>query len=230
MIIGSLLSDPARVAIMMALAGGEALRPGELAKRAAVAPSTASFHLAKLMDAGWIVHDQQAAIRRYKLASPEVAEILEHLAYVAPPAPVSSLRGHQAREALREARCCYDHMAGTLGVSLTQALLRQDVLRACGDHFQLTADGGQWLRNRAMSLPEPGVDKRAFARPCLDWTERGCHLAGRLSAAILTHWTEHGYVIRPEKARSLRVTSAGHEQLIAWGITKLSHEPTAAGS
>jgi DNA-binding transcriptional ArsR family regulator len=214
--VGALLGDPARVAILMALVGGGTVRPGALARRAGVAPSTGTFHLAKLVEAGWVTKTAQG----YRLSSSEVGELLEHLAYLAPPRQVSSLKGHTRRERLRQARCCYDHLAGALGVSLTSALLRLDVIRGGTGCFLLTEAGAERLQHHGIVVQDHEVRTggRAFARPCLDWSERGYHLGGALGAAVLTGWLEQGFVCRDGDDRAVQVTDAGVSELETWGI------------
>ncbi len=121
--VGAALAEPARARILAALGDGRALAASVLAAEAGVAASTASAHLARLLDAGLLEVLPQGRHRYYRLAGPHVAELLEALARVAPPAPVRSLREGTRAEALRTARTCYDHLAGRLGVALMTALI-----------------------------------------------------------------------------------------------------------
>lgn len=223
--VGALLAEPARVAILLALLGGEAVPAGDLAKRARITPATASAHLARLLKAEWVAVERRGRRRYYYLASAQIAALLEQVACLAPRAPVRSLRSQQRAAALRQARCCYDHLAGQLGVALTEALLRQDVLRVAGADFVLTPRGQAFLQERGVAMPE-ARSRRMFARRCLDWSERRDHVAGALGAAILTHWKAQGWIARDAGSRAAHLTPGGRAQLPAWGISWPSDAPT----
>src|SRR5437764_874571 len=128
--IAALLADPTRLNILMALSDGRALPAGELARRARVSSSTASNHLAKLVESNLLVAEQQGRHRYFRIAQPAVVQALEALAPLAPPATVHTLREAETSKAVRVARMCYHHLAGMLGVTLTQALVEQEVLIA----------------------------------------------------------------------------------------------------
>lgn len=120
---GRLIGEPARARILMALGDGRSLPAGVLASEARVAPSTASEHLAQLVAGGLLAVLEQGRHRYYRLAGPEVGRVIEAMAAVAPPAPVTSLRDGTRAAAVRSARTCYDHLAGRLGVALFESLL-----------------------------------------------------------------------------------------------------------
>jgi DNA-binding transcriptional ArsR family regulator len=139
--LGSVLAEPARARILMALGDGRALAASVLASEAGVAPSTASGHLARLVEAELVDVLPQGRHRYYRLAGPQVGELLEVLARVAPAGPVRSLRQGTQAEALRTARTCYDHLAGRLGVAIFGALLDAGhVTGGDGRHDPLTAN------------------------------------------------------------------------------------------
>ncbi len=219
--VGALLADPARAAILLTLLGGVALPAGGLARGAGITPATASAHLARLLKAEWVAVEQRGRQRYYRLASPRVAALLEQVACLAPRVPARSLRGQQRAAALRLARSCYDHLAGQLGVALAEALLQQDALRVEGSDFTLTPEGAAFLRERGVDVPAatgPGP-RRAFARRCLDWSERRDHLAGALGAAIFAYWEAQGWIARHAQCRAVALTPQGLAQLPVWGIT-----------
>ena len=215
--VGALLADLPRAAILAALLGGVAIPAGELARIAGVRPSTTSTHLATLLAAGWVAVERRGRHRYYRLGSAEVATLLEQIAWLAPPSPVRSLRGRQETDALRLLRCCYDHLAGRVGVALTDALLERGVLRVEGSDFALTPAGATFLRGRGVEVPA-ATGRRAYARRCLDWSERRDHLAGALGAAVLAAWQTQGWVARREHGRALQLTPAGLAQLPRWGV------------
>src|SRR5207248_526697 len=126
--VAALLGEPARAAMLDALMDGGIRPAGELARRAGIAPSTASGHLMRLLDGGRVSCETHGRQRRYRLASPALPEALDRLARLAPPTGAASLREAARGAALREARTCYDHLAGRLGVAVTEALVARKAL------------------------------------------------------------------------------------------------------
>lgn len=192
-----------------ALMDGQAHRAGELARRAGVAASTASEHLGRLLDGGLVLCESDGRERRYRLASDGVAEAVEVLARLAPALSVHSLRGADRAAALRRARTCYDHLAGELGVGLTEALVSAGVLAPADDAFALTASGERILRRLGVDVDGARAARRSFARACLDWSERRPHLAGALGAAVADALLEARWIERRPSDRGLTVTAAG---------------------
>jgi DNA-binding transcriptional ArsR family regulator len=202
--VGSLLAEPARVRMLAALGDGRALPASALAAEAGVAPSTASGHLARLVDGGLLTAESRGRRRYFRLRGPEVAEALEALARVAPREPVSSLRQATRIDALRAARTCYDHLAGRLGTALMDALLERGVV--ADEH--VTEQGVDVLASLGVDLDSiPG--RRPLFRSCLDWSERRPHAAGKLGAALTARCFELGWVERLDATRAVRVTPAG---------------------
>ena len=214
--VGALLADPARATILLALLGGAAVPAGELARQAGVSAATASAHLARLLAAGWVGVERQGRQRHYRLTSPDVARLLEQSACLAPPRSVRSLRGQQRLAALRLARSCYDHLAGQVGVALTEALVRQGALQVGEADFVLTPRGATFLRERGVAVA--GGQRRAFARRCLDWSERRHHLAGALGASVFAHWEAQGWIVRQATSRAVSLSTSGIAQLPLWGV------------
>ncbi|MGB3126860.1 MAG: helix-turn-helix transcriptional regulator [Pseudomonas sp.] len=209
--IAALIAEPARAVILLALFDGRALPAGELAFAAAITPQTASTHLAKLVAGGLLACETQGRHRYYRLAGAHVAQAIEYLSAIAPiPVPAPKPLTHQAR-GLRFARCCYNHLAGQLGVAVTQALQSNGYLRAIGDrHFEVSPEGAVWF----LTL---GIDAGALkpARQCLDWTERTHHLAGPLGVQMLGALCEAGWLRRAKDSREVRVTPKGWAQFKA---------------
>jgi DNA-binding transcriptional ArsR family regulator len=209
----ALIGEPARAALLQALMADEPLPARELAARARIAPSTASGHLARLVDGGLITGKRTGRHRYFRLADPAVATAIEALAAIAPARPVRSLREASVSEAIRHARTCYDHLAGRLGVELTAALERDGILVHDGDTFEL---------GRTRRLTQLGIDleslarrRRPLVRPCLDWSERRRHVAGALGAAIAERFFELGWLKRRPTNRSVEITPLGFAQLQA---------------
>jgi DNA-binding transcriptional ArsR family regulator len=209
--VGALLAEPARAKVLLALLDGRALAAGVLASEAGVAQSTASHHLARLVDAELITVVQRGRHRYFTLAGPHVAELLEAVARVAPPQPVTSLREGTRAHALRYARRCYDHVAGRLGVSLVGALEERGLVVPLDEAgFSVTDDG-------ARELAALGVDARAgdVSRGCVDWTEQRNHVAGPLGRALMTRLLELRWLTSDAKTRALRITDSGRLELPA---------------
>jgi DNA-binding transcriptional ArsR family regulator len=207
--VGALLAEPARAKVLLALADGRSLPASMLAAEAGVAASTASHHLARLTEAGFVCAVTRGRHRYFALAGPQVAELLEAAARVAPPRPVTSLREGTRAHALRYARRCYDHLAGRLGVAIADALQERGVLDAGGGAgFTVTREG-------ALALADLGIAARPgdVARSCLDWTEQRHHVAGALGRELLDRVLEHGWVTRDAGTRALRLTDAGRTDL-----------------
>ena len=157
--VAALIADPSRAAMLNALFGGEPVTAGELARRAGVAPSTTTGHLARLEAGGLVVSARDGRTRRVRLAGPEVARALEALAAIAPPARPRGLKEWQHGEALRGARSCYDHLAGVAGVALADALVARGVLEPGEGAFAITARGEDELA--AFGLDVAGDPRRA---------------------------------------------------------------------
>jgi hypothetical protein len=156
---------------------------------------------------------EQLAAAAGLLADQPVAQLLEDLGAVAPPvaSPVRSLAAARASEAMRAARTCYDHLAGALGVQLTEAMTRAGLIDQAGG-FALTAAGFDWLGGRmGVDVPALAGGRRPVARPCLDWTERQPHLGGSAGAAICGRFFEQGWIVRAASSRAVTVTPAGEQ-------------------
>jgi DNA-binding transcriptional ArsR family regulator len=226
--VGALLAEPARARMLAALGDGRALPASALAAEADVAPSTASGHLARLVDGGLLAAESRGRRRYFRLEGPEVAEALEAIARIAPSEPVRSLRQATRAEALRLARTCYDHLAGRLGTALMDAMVERGIV--AGEH--VTADGVEALSGLGVDLDSvPG--RRPLFRPCLDWSERRPHAAGKLGAALAGRCFELGWVERLDGTRAVRVTPAGDAAFAEhFGLRSgegVSPRPTAPG-
>jgi len=213
--LAALIADPARAAMLMALFDGRAQPASTLAYIAGISPQAASNHLAKLLDGGMVCVAIQGRHRYYRLAKPEIAAALEALACVAP--PIRALDPPLSREAkrLRDARSCYDHLAGRLGVAVTDALLDRGFLTTDDDgkQYAVTPAGKTWLAGLGIEVDRIRPGKYGIARRCLDWTERRYHLAGPLGACLLETLLELGWVRRTGLGRKLEVTETGRSEL-----------------
>jgi DNA-binding transcriptional ArsR family regulator len=213
-----LLAEPARTAMLLKLMDGRAVPAGELALAARVSPQTASEHLARLIQAGFVVVHPQGRHRYYELANADVGHALESLSVLsAPPRPGSTAQiVRPAPGSLAHARTCYRHLAGWLGVAITDALLRDGHLIVVPRRvYSVTERGQGWFEQLAIPLPSrQEVVPRKLARQCPDWTERRPHIAGTLGEALHRRFLELGWVAPMRKSRALRVTMKGSEALL----------------
>lgn len=203
--VAALLGDPARANILLALFDGRALTAKEWAFAAHVTPQTTSGHLGKLSDSGLLSMERQGRHRYFRLATPAVAQMLESIMAVSGPESPRTWRGG---EALRNARTCYDHLAGRLGVALADFLVRAGHVALSPDGGEVTASGVSFL---ASFGAEPVSGKRVFCRPCLDWSERRSHLAGRVGAALACRCFDLGWIARQRDTRAVAITAVGLE-------------------
>ncbi|WP_082954705.1 ArsR/SmtB family transcription factor [Acidihalobacter prosperus] len=225
--IGALLGVPAHMAILTVLMDGRALSASELAGAAAVSPQTASEHLARLVEVNMLKMERQGRHRYYRLASPEVARLLEMFMCMATEKQqiVSKIRliGPRDNE-LRLARSCYDHLAGKLGVAICDCLVLRGVVELDDGVGSVTREGMVWLGEIGVSLPAALKNRssRPLCRPCLDWSERRSHLAGRLGMAIHEYFIGRALLRKVPGTRALRLTQKGRITLRnVWGINSL---------
>ncbi|HTK08398.1 MAG TPA: helix-turn-helix transcriptional regulator [Ktedonobacteraceae bacterium] len=211
--IASLLADPTRVSVLMALGDGRALPAGELAQRARVASSTVSMHLSKLVEYGLLDVKQQGRHRYFRIANPSVTEALEALAPLAPTLPVRSLRDADVGNALRRARMCYKHLAGALGVALSQALVEKQILESAGDDYILTETGKDWLCEFGIDAPLFQKQKYLLVPSHIDWSERYPHVAGTFGMAFTERLLDIGWIAHMPTSRAIRVTEVGRQKL-----------------
>lgn len=223
-VIGALLADPGRCRMLLALDDGRALPASGLAAEAGVTPATASSHLSRLLAGGLVVVEPRGRHRYYRIAGPLVGQLIELLAQLAPATPVRSLRQGSRAEALREARTCYDHLAGRLGVALMASMISAGYLtggdgifdpkRAKRDKhpgyghdidYRLSRSGTAFLEDLGVVL----APRRLPIRYCLDWSERNHHLAGAAGRGLLDRFQELDWIRRSPGNRAVRLTDAG---------------------
>src|SRR6266545_6209293 len=150
--IAALIGDPSRAAILMALSDGRALPAGEVARHARISPQTASAHLDKLFRAHLLTVEVQGRHHYYRLRSAQVAQLIESLAVLAPPAPTLTPVQSDSAKALRFARTCYDHLAGRLGVMVTRALCDHGYMHDSEAGYLVTDKGQAWFHTLGIDM------------------------------------------------------------------------------
>lgn len=215
--VAAAIGDPSRTRVLMALADGRALPASALAAEAGVSNSTISAHLARLREAKLLTVERDGRHHYYRLASLDVAAALEHLAGIARPLPVRSLRQDTRARALLRARLCYDHLAGRLGVELMSGLVAVGVLGTDGGEevrYHVTEEGAGRLTAFGVDLAALS-GRRAVVRYCVDWGEHRHHLAGGLGAALTARLFDRDWLRRGRIRRAVRLTEAGETGLRA---------------
>jgi DNA-binding transcriptional ArsR family regulator len=209
--VAALVGDPARASMLQALMDGRALTATELAGAAGVAPQTASGHLAQLAGAGLVTVARQGRHRYHRLATPLVARMLESVMLVAASTAAPARTG-PSDPRLRLARTCYDHIAGRLGVALADAMAAERWIEIEDDAGLITPEGLTRLAALGIDVTSPSSRNRKampLCRPCLDWSERRPHLAGRLGAALCAHGLDRGWIRKRAGSRALDITPEG---------------------
>ena len=246
--VAALVGEPARTAMLLALMDGRALTARELAEAAHITPATASRHLALLVEAALLQVQQQGRHRYHRLASAEVARMLEGLMQLAAPQATRRVATGPADAALRTARSCYAPLAGRLGVAIASHLQELGAVQVDAEVGHAQERGGQHQRNGqghhgpgaqvdaegASARVTPRVEAalrplgiaadaltgqgghRPACRPCLDWSERRMHLAGRMGSLICRHALDSGWLLRGAGTRALAITPAGAVALRDW--------------
>lgn len=209
--VAALMGEPTRASILASLNDGCARTATELAYAAGVSAQSASGHISKLLDGHLLVGSRQGRHRYYRLASSNVAKALEALQVITAARPTRHRQHGPRDEALRKARMCYDHIAGRLSVMLVDVLVERGALAVVDEDFELTATGDQLLSHFGLDIETARGRRRAFARCCLDWSERRPHLAGALGAAMASRLIELQWLSRVKDSRMLRITARGKQ-------------------
>ena len=215
---GELLGDRRRLKMLMALVDGQSWPAGDLARYAKIQPATASYHLELLVSGGLLAVIPQGRHRYYRLTSPAVADLLEHLAAVAKPTTARSLRGVQDKEALSYGRTCYSHLAGQLGVAWRQCWIDEGHVLPADNGLILTESG----RRQLALLDLEAKAQTVILQHSVDWTQRVPHFAGPLAKAATDRLLVLGWIARGPIPRAIYVTQQGEIELPKFGIPILS--------
>jgi DNA-binding transcriptional ArsR family regulator len=211
------LADPARARMVMLLMDGRARTVTELGQSTGLTKASSSEHAAKLLDAGLLAAERQGRHKYLCLASPDVARLIEAMMALAQPAaaqPGPDRRRFGPRNpALREARLCYNHLAGALGVRLYQSLSTRGFLTHRPDGLDLTPLGRGFCLSLGLADQDLAPARTPLCRDCLDWSERQSHLGGRLGRLLLQRMEAQDWLRRQDNSRALTITPNGHRAL-----------------
>lgn len=215
-LVASLVGDPARANMVLALMSGQALSAADLAREAGVTPSTATGHLTKLVSSGLLNVRKQGRNRYFDLAEPDVAHAIEALIAVAARAGHLRTRPGPKDEAMRHARSCYDHLAGRMAVEMFGHWMASGILCWRNQALHLTRNGRDFLSPRGIVFVSLENGKRPLCRSCMDWSERRHHLAGTLGAEILDMTVAKGWAVREPRLRTVSFSKRGEENFVRW--------------
>ncbi len=211
--IASLVGDPTRATILWTLSGGKAFTATELSIASGTSPQNISMHLNKLLQANLICAEAQGRHRYYTFSGKEIAYAVEALANLIPAAALENNTGSEDISPIKYCRTCYDHLAGKVGVLLTDSLLQQKIISAKDRNFEVTAKGQKWFSGLGISIDDLKQQRRSFLRPCLDWSERRPHMAGSLAAALLDKMFSSGWIRKVKNSRAVIVTGKGQKEM-----------------
>ncbi|HXE50458.1 MAG TPA: helix-turn-helix transcriptional regulator [Ramlibacter sp.] len=219
--IAALVGEPARTGMLVALMDGRALTAHELATAGHVSSATASRHLQLLAEAGLLRVHRQGRHRYHRIASGDVAHVLEGIMQLAAQsAPTAQRVATGPRDAaMRLARTCYDHLAGRIAVAMAERLIEGGAVVIEEDTAVVTDSAGAILQGLGLRSEldyARGPGKRPACRPCLDWGERRMHLAGRLGSLLCSHCLQMGWLLQMPETRALELTPRGAVAFRDW--------------
>jgi hypothetical protein len=208
------LADQSRAAMALAMMDGRAWTVSELADLAGIARSTAAEHAHRLVAVGICVEVRPSRHRYLRLSDGRVAEVLQSIGTFAKlPPPRSTRRVVTGDAALRAGRTCYRHLAGALGVSLTARLREMGVITPT---WELGPHGRDWFAGLGIDVRPSS--RQPLLRPCLDWTERRDHVAGRLGDELCAALLERNWISRKPRTRAVALTDDGRDGLAVHGL------------
>lgn len=213
--VATLIGDPARANILTALMAGKALTVSELSHEAGVTLQTTSAHLSKLLNGGMVAVRKQGRHKYLELASSKVADAIEVLMGLAADSGHLRTRTGPRDEALRAARRCYNHLAGTAGVQLYESLVRRGYMDVGPTGLSLSPSGQQFAADLGIDVSQIASSRTPLCRECLDWSERKTHLAGSLGRALLDLMIEERWVELNGNSRVVSFTAHGKAKFAA---------------
>jgi DNA-binding transcriptional ArsR family regulator len=214
--VAALIAEPNRACMLQVLLSGTPQSGSALADSAGISRALASAHLKKLVAGGLVTAERDGRRQLYSLAGERVADAIEALMQLAPSRPVRSLRDYSSARSMRWARMCYDHLAGTVGLAVTDGLVANGAVTAAAGGFALGPAAADVLGPLGIDVAALVRERRTVVRPCPDLTEGRDHVAGSLAAAVTGTLTALGWTRLRAGSRIVTVTAAGHSGLRDW--------------
>ena len=214
--VASLIGDPARSNMLLALMDGRALTASELSIAAGITKQTASSHLSKMLDSDLIKREVQGRHHYYQISDPDVAHAIEALLSVAARGAGKRTRTGPRDPALRKSRICYDHLAGEMGVAILDQFYERGWIEEAGGILKLTPEGWNKLSDIGLERCALPKSRRPECRTCLDWSMRRHHLAGRVGALLLTRILELRWATRLPDSRIIKFNASGEKAFRKW--------------
>ena len=211
--VASLLCEPSRAKIVWNLLDGRAYTASELALVSDLSPSSVSNHLSKLLSGNILRVDVQGRHRYYSFANSDVAYAVESLANLANENLPAKLDKKLMKTGVKYCRTCYDHLAGYVGVTITEAMVEQGFLIKSENIYLVTKKGWDWFLQFGISESSLEKSRRPLTRQCLDWSERRPHLAGHLGAIFLEKMLENNWLKKVKFSREIVITSKGSQSI-----------------
>jgi DNA-binding transcriptional ArsR family regulator len=211
--IALLIGEPARATMLWKILDGGVHSATELAIAADLSAQSASMHLGKLVNARLLSVTKRGRVKYYQFAHPNVAYAMEAISTLMPkdnPMPA----GHSSNGSqIKYCRTCYDHLAGKVGVAITDKLLSTKIIEVKNNDFVVSKRGVKWFDELNISIAELQQGKRVLTRRCLDWSERRPHMAGSLGAAFADRLFDMKWLQRSKGSRIVSVTSLGQKKI-----------------
>ncbi|MFC4479856.1 ArsR/SmtB family transcription factor [Flavobacterium chungangensis] len=209
--ISSIIGDPVRSVILWTLLDNRAYTAIELANIVETSPQNISIHLSKLLKADLLTVESQGRHKYYKLLNPEIASVIEGIANLVPKDRQQKVTNKDSK--IKFCRTCYDHLAGKIGVEITVKLIDEKYIVLDNKAFLVTDKGEQFFADFGIDVTVLKKQRRIFAKPCLDWSERKHHFSGSLATAFLNKMFELDWIRRIDNSRAVLITANGQKGL-----------------
>lgn len=211
--IAALIGDPTRAVIMWTLLDGKAFTATELAIIANTSPQNISMHLAKLVQSDLLCVEKQGRHKYYRFSNKEIAYAIEAMANLIPHSTIPKKNIAEKHSPIKHCRTCYDHLAGKIGVALTDSLLEQKIIVDNNNVFEISLKGEKWFSDFGINVDEVKKQRRLFLKPCLDWSERRNHIAGSLATSIFDKMVSNDWLRKTNHSRAIIITGKGEKEL-----------------
>ena len=211
--IAALIGDPTRAVIMWTLLDGKAFTATELAIIVNTSPQNISMHLAKLVQSDLLCVEKQGRHKYYRFSNKEIAYAIEAMANLIPHSAIPKKNIAEKHSPIKHCRTCYDHLAGKIGVALTDSLLEQKIIVDNNNVFEISPKGEKWFSDFGINVDEVKKQRRLFLKPCLDWSERRNHIAGSLATSIFDKMVSNDWLRKTNHSRAIIITGKGEKEL-----------------